>query len=95
MKCSLGVFNFLEEIAGLSQSIVFLYLFKKAFLSLLGEKRSIYSLKPCIQLVNQSCVILCDPMELLPGSSVYGILQERILEWVAIPLSRGSSQPRD
>ena len=53
--------------------------FKKAFLSLLWEKRSIYSLKLCIQLVNQSCVILCDPMELLPVSSVYGILQERIL----------------
>ena len=33
----------------------------------------------------------CSP----PGSSVHGILQARILEWVAIPLSRGSSQPRD
>jgi len=33
----------------------------------------------------------CSP----PGSSVHGILQERILEWVAIPFSRGSSQPRD
>jgi len=31
----------------------------------------------------------------LPGSSVHGILQVRILEWVAIPFSRGSSQPRD
>ena len=31
----------------------------------------------------------------LPGSCVHGILQARILEWVAIPLSRGSSQPRD
>ena len=31
----------------------------------------------------------------LPGSSVYGTLQARILEWVAIPFSRGSSQPRD
>ena len=31
----------------------------------------------------------------LPGSSVYGILQARILEWVAIPFSRGSSWPRD
>ena len=30
-----------------------------------------------------------------PGSSVHGILQARILEWVAIPFSRGSSQPRD
>ena len=31
----------------------------------------------------------------LPGPSVHGILQARILEWVAIPFSRGSSQPRD
>ena len=31
----------------------------------------------------------------ISGSSVHGILQERILEWVAIPFSRGSSQPRD
>ena len=30
-----------------------------------------------------------------PGSCVHGILQARILEWVAIPFSRGSSQPRD
>ena len=33
----------------------------------------------------------CNP----PSSSVHGILQARILEWVAIPFSRGSSQPRD
>ena len=39
---------------------------------------------------------LCDPMDCsLPGSSVHGILQARILEWVAIPFSRGSSQSRD
>ena len=39
---------------------------------------------------------LCDPMDYsLPGSSLHGILQERILEWVSIPFSRGSSPPRD
>ena len=39
---------------------------------------------------------LHDPMDYSPpGSSVHGILQARILEWVAIPFSRGSSQPRD
>ena len=39
---------------------------------------------------------LCDPMDCsLPGSSVHGILQVRILEWVAMPSSRGSSQPKD
>ena len=47
-------------------------------------------------LVAQSCPTLCDPMDCsLPGSSVHGILQARILEWVAIPFSRGSSWPRD
>ena len=44
----------------------------------------------------QSCPILCNPMDhSLPGSSVCGILQARILEWVAMPSSRASSQPRD
>ena len=43
----------------------------------------------------QSCPTLCDPMDCsLPGSSVHGIFQARILEWVAISISRGSSQPR-
>ena len=47
-------------------------------------------------LVAQSCPTLCNPMNCSPrGSSVYGILQARILEWVAISFSRGSSQPRD
>ena len=44
----------------------------------------------------QSCPILCDFMDCItPGSSVHGIFQARILEWVAISSSRGSSQPRD
>ena len=44
----------------------------------------------------QSCPTLCDPMDCSPpGSSVYGIFQARVLEWVAISFSRGSSQPRD
>ena len=41
--------------------------------------------------VTQSCLTLCDPMDF----TVHGILQARILEWVATPFSRGSSQPRD
>ena len=41
--------------------------------------------------VTQSCPTLCDPMDY----TVQGILQARILEWVAFPFSRGSSQPRD
>ena len=45
--------------------------------------------------VAQSCLTLCDPMDCsLPGSSVRGILQARILEWVAVSFSRWSSQPR-
>ena len=44
----------------------------------------------------QSCPTLCNPMDSsLPGSSVPGISQARILKWVAIPFSRESSQPRD
>ena len=46
--------------------------------------------------VTQSCPTLCDPMDCsLPGSSLHGILQARVLEWVAISFSRGSSQLRD
>ena len=46
--------------------------------------------------VAQSCPTLCDPVDCSPpGSSVQGILQARILWWVAMLSSRGSSQPRD
>ena len=41
--------------------------------------------------VSQSCPTLCEPV----GSSVHGILQAGTLEWVAMPFSRGSFQPRD
>ena len=44
--------------------------------------------------VTQWCLTLCDPMD-CTGSSVHGILQAKLLEWVAIPFSRESSQPRD
>ena len=44
----------------------------------------------------QSCPPLCDPVDCSPpGSSVHGILQARILEWLAMPSSRGFSSPRD
>ena len=46
--------------------------------------------------VAQSCPTLYDPMDCsLPGSSIHGIFQARVLEWVAMSFSRGSSQPRD
>ena len=44
----------------------------------------------------QLCLTLCNPMDYNPpGSPVPGILQARILEWVAMPFSRGSYRPRD
>ena len=49
----------------------------------------------CAKLL-QLCQILCNPVDSSPpGSSVHGILQGRILEWIAMPSSRGSSWPRD
>ena len=50
----------------------------------------------CVLATQSLSLTLCDPMDYsLPGSSVHGILQIRILEWVAYPFYRGSSQPRD
>ena len=47
-------------------------------------------------IVIQMCLTLRDSVDCSPpGSSVHGILQARILEWVAMPSSRGPSQPRD
>ena len=54
-----------------------------------GESSSYKKVKV---LVVQSCPTLCDPMDC---SYVHRIFQARILEWVVIPFSRGSSQPRD
>ena len=46
--------------------------------------------------VAQLCLTLCDPIDCsLPASSVHGIFQSRVMEWVAISFSRGSSWPRD
>ena len=65
-------------------------------------ERTVFSNKGCWTTgsgeyeVAQSCPTLCDPIDCsLPGSSVHGIFQARILEWIAISFSRGSSQPRD
>ena len=49
-----------------------------------------------LYIIAQSCLTLCNPMDCsLTSSSVHGIFQARILEWVAIYFSKGSSQPRD
>ena len=54
------------------------------------------SLSEWVSEVTQSCPTLCDPIDYIPpGSSIHGILQARILEWVAISYSRGPSPPRD
>ena len=55
-----------------------------------------YNVLHVLCLVTQSCPTLCDPMDCsLPGSSVHGIPQAIILEWITMPSSRESSQPRD
>ena len=71
------------------------YLFHK--LLTLIPKENLLSCKWKVRvLVAQSCMTLCDPVDCsLSGSSVHVILQARVLEWVAIPCSKGSSQPRD
>ena len=59
-----------------------------------GNKKALVTC--CVCSDAQSCLTLCDPMDCSPpGSSVHGTLQARILEWVVISSSRGSSQPRD
>ena len=65
---------------------------KPVFVRCVLEKRQVCICAKSLQL----CPILWKPMDYrLPGSSVHGILQARILEWVAIPSSRRSSQARD
>ena len=63
-------------------------------LSFLSSCCSLLCLQACS--VAPLCSTLCDPVDCSPpGSSVHGISQARIPEWVAIPFSRGSSRPRD
>ena len=81
----------------LCESISFLFceLSNDSFIHFLIN--SLGRLPLCVKVkVTQSCLTLCDPMDCsTPGSSVHVILQARILEWVAILFSRGSSQPRN
>ena len=58
-----------------------------------GKKKERLCLHVCVVLLG--CLTLCNPMDSPPGSSVHGIIPTRILEWVAVSYSRGSSQPRD
>ena len=89
------------ELLGLSFLLPWLFLH---FLAFILKSKIIFHL-PCFKFnmkvkseseVAQSCPTLCDPMDgSLPGSSIHGVFQARILEWFAISFSRGSSQPRD
>jgi len=57
---------------------------------------TLWTVAVCVRvLVAQSCLTLWDPMDYSPPGSVHGILQAKILKWVAIPFSRGFSRPRD
>ena len=98
----LGISNLLDKISSLSHSIVFLYFFalftREGFL--VSPCYSLYivpnMLCMCARSVAQSCLTLCNPMHCSPpGSSVHGVFQARILEWVAISYSIGSSWSRD
>ena len=75
-----------------SKCILFLFSGKR-----LISKGSNFKLPGSVKvLIAQSCLTLCNPMDCSPpGFSVHRILQARILEWVAISFSRGSSQPRN
>ena len=53
-------------------------------------------MKVKVKLLSQSCPTLCDPMDCSPPRfSIHWIFQAKVLEWVAISFSRGSSRPRD
>ena len=63
-------------------------------MSYFTDKGGIYWRGVCVYA--KLCLTLCNPMDCSPpGSSVHGIFQAGIKEWVAISSSRGSSQPRD
>ena len=63
----------------------------------LGRRGWVHMTPRCVHaMLLQWCLIPCRSMDCSPpGFTVYGILQARIMEWVAMPSSRGSSQPRD
>ena len=66
------------------------------FLQFLFNQKYFLSDGHGVSQVTQLCPTLSNPMDCsLPGSSVRGIFQARVLEWIAISFSRGSSRPRD
>ena len=72
------------------------YMYPYSWLTLLYSRNQHNIIKQLWKFWSISHVRLCDPKDCSPpSSSVHGILQARILEWVTISFSRGSSQPRD
>ena len=69
--------------------------FSRAIISYLSNLHRISGKFFKCVLVTQLCLTLCDPMDCHPPGPVHRILQARILEWVVIPFSGGSSRPRD
>ena len=86
------VFGVLFSVAGGQEGLSFFFLFFKNIYLFIWLRWVLFGV--CKH--PQSCPTLCDPVDCsLIGSSVSGILQAGILEWVAISSSRGSSCPRD
>ena len=88
----LGLRKFIIQVPSVSAEVK-IFIIQKCLLNINTPVPSLNSIH--VQLL-QSCLTLRDPMDHSPpGSSVHGIFQARILEWVAIPFSRGSSLSRD
>jgi len=88
--------DFLEMIKKLDNSGIFELLQFFPGMNKQEWKKSAWLVTPVKVLVAHSCLTLCNPMDCgLPGSSVHGTLQARVLKWVVISFSGGSSQPRD
>ena len=78
----------------MSRSLLKLFLASRVKRSLLPESPQLTWVHACS--AAKSCSTLCDPMDCSPpGSSVHGIFQARILDWLAISSSKGSPLPRD
>jgi len=107
MKCSFGISDFLTDISSLSHSVVFLYffaliteeilnfLFTKTYtaniISHVEIRKLLLLLLSCFRRVQ----LLATPWTAaLPGSSVHGIFQARVLEWVAIPMMRSKTRTK-
>ena len=96
MDCSLPRLFCPWDYPGKNTGVGCYFLLQGIFLTQESNMLKIKTLVKLLSEVAQSCPTLCDPMDYsLPGSSIYGIFQARLLVWVAISFSRRSSRPRD